>query len=78
MLNCWKPEPEERPTFTDLSATISSTLGYMSDYLDISTIACVHVNPTAVEEEMKHEADRGSSEGGSDNCATSGRENGPT
>ena len=75
MLNCWKQEPEERPTFTDLAATISSTLSYMSDYLDISTFGSINPTYTAVEEEKKHETDHGSSEGGGDNCATSGREN---
>ena len=35
MLECWKENPDERPTFSQLVVTISSQLEGMAGYLDV-------------------------------------------
>ena len=37
MLSCWDLNPQQRPTFSQLVATITSVLDPLSDYLDVST-----------------------------------------
>ena len=37
MLSCWDVDPEQRPTFTQLVATITSVLEPLADYLDVTT-----------------------------------------
>ena len=36
MLQCWDPEPQSRPTFSDIVASLSQSLEAMADYLDIN------------------------------------------
>ena len=35
MLECWKENPDERPTFSQLVVTISSQLEGLAGYLDV-------------------------------------------
>ena len=37
MQSCWDADPEQRPTFSQLIATITSVLNPLADYLDVST-----------------------------------------
>ena len=37
MRSCWEADPEQRPTFSQLVATITSVLNPLADYLDVST-----------------------------------------
>ena len=39
MLQCWDPEPQSRPTFSDIVATLSQSLEAMADYLDIGAFS---------------------------------------
>ena len=41
MLQCWRADPKERPSFSDLVITIESILTTMSDYLDITNFVLV-------------------------------------
>ena len=36
ILECWKEEPNERPDFSQLTATISATLEALAGYMDFS------------------------------------------
>ena len=48
MLKCWDSDPEDRPSFTKISSTISKDLQIMSGYLDMSAAdtSNIHVPPT--------------------------------
>ena len=37
MRSCWDADPEQRPTFSQLVATITSVLNPLADYLDVTT-----------------------------------------
>ena len=37
MRSCWNIDPQQRPTFSQLVATITSVLNPLADYLDVST-----------------------------------------
>ena len=37
MQSCWDTDPQQRPTFSQLVATITSLLDTLADYLDVST-----------------------------------------
>ena len=37
MQSCWDADPQQRPTFSQLVATITSLLTSLADYLDVST-----------------------------------------
>ena len=39
MLKCWDPEPQSRPTFSDIVASLSQSLEAMADYVDISAFS---------------------------------------
>lgn len=47
MLQCWKFEPERRPTFSSIVDTLSHLLEALVDYMDISTFAGKSAVPTA-------------------------------
>ena len=36
MLQCWDSKPQNRPTFSDIAASLSQSLEAMADYLDTS------------------------------------------
>ena len=38
MLECWKENPEDRPTFSQLVSSISSQLEGMAGYLDVGML----------------------------------------
>ena len=41
MKECWKEDPNERPTFSQLQTEISSTLTTMAGYMEFSEFASV-------------------------------------
>ena len=46
MLKCWDSDPEDRPSFTKISSTISKALQTMEGYLDVSAADTVKVPAT--------------------------------
>ena len=62
MLDCWKEDPKDRPTFSQLVSSISSQLEGMAGYLDVGMLGDwqtsdgdVKENPVA--EETEHNND---------------------
>ena len=38
MLQCWKDDPQERPTFSRLAVDLSANLSEMANYVDLNEI----------------------------------------
>ena len=64
MRSCWDADPQQRPTFSQLVATITSVLDPLADYLDVSTFVTeeqeietnVTESPVVENEKCKEEA----------------------
>ena len=62
MLDCWKEDPKDRPTFSQLVSSISSQLEGMAGYLDVCMLGDwqtsdgdVKENPAAEETERNND-----------------------
>ena len=62
MLDCWKEDPKDRPTFSQLVSSISSQLEGMTGYLDVGMLGdwqtsdrVVKENPAAEETERSND-----------------------
>lgn len=44
MLNCWKVNPKDRPTFTEIKNAIENFLENETEYLQIDINTCIEMN----------------------------------
>ena len=52
MRSCWDADPQQRPTFSQLVATITSLLTSLADYLDVSTFVTKEQDTNVTESQV--------------------------